>query len=411
MENLKLTKPLGYLEMISLISQSKFVLTDSGGIQEETTALKVPCLTLRDNTERPITVSVGTNKIIGVKKDNIIKESFKITKGIGHLAKSFQPGSWSQMKRLKYAVMGEGDPDYGKTFDIMDEAWGLAGFRTIQSDPERALIYKTSRFNANLKKADNLFTTPLIRGGRVSPQDVLGRYQYSEARRFHFLKEMARDVDAMRKLGVSDSKIRKELSKRRGLGKDVIRDLMLGHYTPKRPSDFFVRRMAEINRDLNQKEGENIPNPYRIALPSINRIINKNRRVDLLNDNVNFSQLAAEGMAQGGRVGMEDGGEPGDKALAANIWATEPEQVKQAFNYDFEQYFASGVWMEKAQMQAPKQPEPQASPQSPQVSANAIQDMKVNANVMQTGLTPTEHALLSPEEQGIRLRQRGMGRA
>ena len=50
---------------------------------------------------------------------------------------------------------------------------------------------------------------------------------------------------------------------------------MLGHYTPKRPSDFFVRRMAEINRDLNQKEGENIPNPYRIALPSINRIINK----------------------------------------------------------------------------------------------------------------------------------------
>ena len=43
---------------------------------------------------------------------------------------------------------------------------------------------------------------------------------------------------------------------------NVIRDLMLGHYTPKRPSDFFVRRMAEINRDLNQKEGENIPNQW-----------------------------------------------------------------------------------------------------------------------------------------------------
>ena len=61
-------------------------------------------------------------------------------------------------------------------------------------------------------------------------------------------------------------------------------------------------------------------------------------------------------------------------------------------------------------MQAPKKPEPQASPQSPQVSANAIQDMKVNANVMQTGLTPTEHGLLSPEEQAIRLRQRGLSR-
>ena len=335
----------------------------------------------------------------------------KITKGIGHLAKAFQPGSWSQMKRLKYAVMGEGDPDYGKTFDIMDEAWGLAGFRTIQSDPERALIYKTSRFNANLKKADNLFTTPLIRGGRVSPQDVLGRYQYSEARRFHFLKEMARDIDAMRKLGMSNSKIRKELSKRRGLGKDVIRDLMLGHYTPKRPSDFFVRRMAEINRDLNQKEGENIPNPYRIALPSINRIINKNRRVDLLNDNVNFSQLAAEGMAQGGRVSMQEGGEAGDKELAASIWVTEPEPVKQAFEYDFEKYYASGVWMEKAQAAEQPQAALQAAPQTPPVNANAIKDPMVDANVMNTGLTPTETALLSEEEKGIRLRQRGIARA
>ena len=337
----------------------------------------------------------------------------KLTKGVGHLAKAFQPGSWSQMKRLKYAVMGEGDPDYGKTFDIMDEAWGLAGFRAVQSDPERALIYKTSRFNANLKKADNLFTTPLIKGGRVSPQDVLGRYQYSEARRFYFLKEMTRDIDAMKKLGMSSSKIRKELSKRRGLSKDIIRDLMIGTYTPKRPSDFFVRRMAEINRDLNQKEGENIPNPYRVALPSINRIIRKNRRIDLLNDNVNFSQLAAEGMAKGGRVSMQEGGEAeaGDKELAASIWVTEPEPVKQAFEYDFEKYYASGVWMEKAQAAEQPQAAPQAAPPTPPVNANAIKDPMVDANVMNTGLTPTETALLSEEEKGIRLRQRGIARA
>ena len=67
-----------------------------------------------------------------------------------------------------------------------------------------------------------------LKGGRVSPQDILSGYRYSEARRFHFLKDMARDIDAMRKLGVSDAKIRKELSKRRGLGKDIIRDLIFG---------------------------------------------------------------------------------------------------------------------------------------------------------------------------------------
>ena len=57
--------PLGYLEMLGLMQSAKLVLTDSGGIQEETTALGVPCVTLRDNTERPITVEEGTNTVVG----------------------------------------------------------------------------------------------------------------------------------------------------------------------------------------------------------------------------------------------------------------------------------------------------------------------------------------------------------
>lgn len=57
--------PLGYLEMLGLLRDAKLVLTDSGGLQEETTALGVPCLTLRENTERPVTISEGTNQIVG----------------------------------------------------------------------------------------------------------------------------------------------------------------------------------------------------------------------------------------------------------------------------------------------------------------------------------------------------------
>ena len=59
------TPPLGYLEMLGLMRRAKLVLTDSGGIQEETTALGIPCITLRDNTERPITLDQGTNTIAG----------------------------------------------------------------------------------------------------------------------------------------------------------------------------------------------------------------------------------------------------------------------------------------------------------------------------------------------------------
>jgi UDP-N-acetylglucosamine 2-epimerase (non-hydrolysing) len=60
-----LLPPQGYLEMLGLMAGARAVLTDSGGVQEETTALAVPCLTMRDSTERPITVDEGTNTIVG----------------------------------------------------------------------------------------------------------------------------------------------------------------------------------------------------------------------------------------------------------------------------------------------------------------------------------------------------------
>ena len=64
--------PLGYLEMLGVMKDAKLVLTDSGGIQEETTALGVPCITLRENTERPITVEEGTNTIVGSDPEKIL---------------------------------------------------------------------------------------------------------------------------------------------------------------------------------------------------------------------------------------------------------------------------------------------------------------------------------------------------
>jgi len=73
--NLILTGPLGYLDFLQLYSNSRLVLTDSGGIQEETTALGIPCLTLRANTERPITVTEGTNRLVGNDPSLIEREA------------------------------------------------------------------------------------------------------------------------------------------------------------------------------------------------------------------------------------------------------------------------------------------------------------------------------------------------
>ena len=70
--DLKLVEPVGYLDFLCLLSRATLVLTDSGGIQEETTALGVPCLTLRENTERPVTITQGTNLLVGTDPSRIV---------------------------------------------------------------------------------------------------------------------------------------------------------------------------------------------------------------------------------------------------------------------------------------------------------------------------------------------------
>jgi UDP-N-acetylglucosamine 2-epimerase (non-hydrolysing) len=66
------TEPLGYIDMLALMQHARVVLTDSGGVQEETTYLGVPCLTLRDNTERPATVTHGTNRVVGIRPERVL---------------------------------------------------------------------------------------------------------------------------------------------------------------------------------------------------------------------------------------------------------------------------------------------------------------------------------------------------
>ena len=81
MAALRVTEPLGYLKFMNLMANARLVLTDSGGIQEETTILGVPCLTLRENTERPVTVTQGTNTVVGCDPGRIVTEALAIVDG------------------------------------------------------------------------------------------------------------------------------------------------------------------------------------------------------------------------------------------------------------------------------------------------------------------------------------------
>lgn len=76
-----MVEPVGYVEMIALLASSRVVLTDSGGLQEETAALHVPCLTMRTETERPITVEIGTSEVVGLSHDRIMDAFERVMSG------------------------------------------------------------------------------------------------------------------------------------------------------------------------------------------------------------------------------------------------------------------------------------------------------------------------------------------
>jgi UDP-N-acetylglucosamine 2-epimerase (non-hydrolysing) len=115
---LRLVEPMGYLDFLSLTSQAALILTDSGGLQEEATVLKVPCLTLRENTERPVTVTVGTNVVVGSDPERVKMEAAKVLGG--HGKKGGVPERWD----------GQAG---GRIAEIFEKSLGVSGAAKVAS--------------------------------------------------------------------------------------------------------------------------------------------------------------------------------------------------------------------------------------------------------------------------------------
>ena len=89
--NILITESLGYLDFMKLVKNAKIVITDSGGIQEETTFLQIPCLTVRENTERPITISEGTNQLLPLSHSEILNS---LRDSLSNSKKTDIPKNW-----------------------------------------------------------------------------------------------------------------------------------------------------------------------------------------------------------------------------------------------------------------------------------------------------------------------------
>jgi UDP-N-acetylglucosamine 2-epimerase (non-hydrolysing) len=118
---------MGYLEFLALTSQARLVFTDSGGLQEETTVLGIPCLTVRENTERPITVDVGTNLVVGTDPARIQKAADRILDG--YEKKGRVPDLWDGRTGERIARL------YEEFLGVEKTPRRAAGNRVVPSSP------------------------------------------------------------------------------------------------------------------------------------------------------------------------------------------------------------------------------------------------------------------------------------
>jgi hypothetical protein len=279
-----------------------------------------------------------------------------ISNSINHLAEAMLPFSYPQIQRIYQAAMDK-PSERGEFFELPDELLGFAGFRAVKLDPIKSMGFKLAEYQKGIREARKLFTggeEGLLRGGPKTPEQLVDRFIQANKGRFLVQQKMRKDLLAAETLGANDLDIRKEFVDRQ-LSNDYIR-LLRGKFAPYEISDNIRKQFDEIENTIGE------PNPYKESFSTLRDIIMDLRSLSL---DDNFDEI---------------------------------------IDFNFYRQLLPGVEGEPLSQVPPLPPQPMPSPnvvgQAPQIGGQQFMTSQ--------GLTPTELALLSPEEQQMRLRQRGL---
>jgi len=268
-----------------------------------------------------------------------------------HLGEALAP-SYRQFQRLGQAAFGV-PTKRGDELDIGPELAGFMGLRPIKIDPLKSMGFKIAEYQTGIRNARREFTGGafgLLRGGTIKPNDVIERFYKSNQARFNVQKEMFKNLDAAGILGVEENDLRQTF-KERQLGSDAFRKLNEGIFDPYFPSKDIQDRFREIADNLGDLD------MFQEVAPTLREMEIDFREIELDDTfNLNLGDY------------LEDTGSIAESLGIGNIGQTPPPN--------------QGV-IQTSQLQG-------------------------SGNITSQGLTPTELALLSPEEQQIRLRQRGL---
>ena len=285
-----------------------------------------------------------------------------------HLMEALAP-SYKQGVRIFQAAT-ETPTKTGKILELDDQIAGFIGFRPIEVDPLKSMGFKIAEYQRGIRNARREFTGGafgLLRGGPIEPNDVITRYYESNKARFEVQKEMFKNINAAEILGTSRNNLELQFSDRQ-LSSSNFNNLRTGKYDPYFPSDDIRDRFREISQNLGT------PDSFTLALPSVLRMQLDMRRLKLnssFQENVEPQRFSEGGLAYEPNLEEQD-----QEGINLNNYLLEEIQT----------------------LPLPMQPMPNAQVLQPQAPGD----------ITSQGLTPTELALLSPEEQQIRLRQRGL---
>ena len=282
--------------------------------------------------------------------DALTGEKVKIA--LEYAATEVAPLSLKQFQRLYLAGTDQPGPR-GEKYELSDDIAGFYGLRQVKVDAERSLNFKINDFKKSIRNTRALFTSEVLKGGRLEPNDIIQRYVVANAQRYKAFNELQRKIRAAEVLDVTDDQMR----------------------------TLFKRRQERKNYNRVQ---DNLFSPFSITKP-----VKKSfeRAEEKLREKFDDLEIPA---------GLPD--------YVNDILKDLQQTMKEIpLGDDFYKYINIDDYMIKDQSSLPQgflpqQPMPTVPAQPAQVSS-----------ITQTGLTPTENALLSEEEKQIRLRQRGLG--
>jgi hypothetical protein len=207
----------------------------------------------------------------------------KIKAAIGHLVEAQAPFSYQQMKRLDLSVepidvLQKGKYDkYGQTYELSDELLGFTGFRPVKLNVERGLDFKVAEFQKGVRESRQLFTKNVLRGGSVTPEEVVDAYINANRALFGVKKDLYKDIKAAQTLGTSNQVISKAAER---VSRKEFESINLGVFSPLNISEDVQKVFAENAARLEQ------PNPLIGANPIIANIQRKLSRVPLTEESI-----------------------------------------------------------------------------------------------------------------------------